>query len=87
FLVAWQAKFHRLVSLMLLGGAGLMTCATFLWLSAPDLAITQLVVEVVSVVLLLLGLRWLPKRLHNPVPTVVRFWVRLRRIRDFIIAL
>ncbi|WP_317992471.1 monovalent cation/H+ antiporter subunit A [Bartonella gliris] len=86
-LVAWQAKFHRLASLMLLGGAGLMTCATFLWLSAPDLAITQLVVEVVTVVLLLLGLRWLPKRLHNPTPTSVHFLVRLRRIRDFVIAL
>ncbi|WP_375676945.1 monovalent cation/H+ antiporter subunit A [Bartonella sp. AP88XZML] len=86
-LVAWRAKFHRLASLMLLGGAGLMTCATFLWLSAPDLAITQLVVEVVTVVLLLLGLRWLPKRLHDPGPADVRFWVRLRRFRDFIISL
>ncbi|WP_375680105.1 MULTISPECIES: monovalent cation/H+ antiporter subunit A [unclassified Bartonella] len=86
-LVAWRAKFHRLASLMLLGGAGLMTCATFLWLSAPDLAITQLVVEVVTVVLLLLGLRWLPKRLHDPGPAAVRFWVRLRRFRDFIISL
>ncbi|MET3589085.1 multicomponent K+:H+ antiporter subunit A [Bartonella silvatica] len=86
-LVAWQAKFHRLASLMLLGGAGLMTCTTFLWLSAPDLAITQLVVEVVTVVLLLLGLRWLPKRLYYPAPTPVRLFVRLRRIRDFMIAL
>lgn len=85
-LVAWQAKFHRLASLMLLSGAGLMTCATFLWLSAPDLAITQLVVEVVTTVLLLLGLRWLPKRLYNPAPTSVSFCVRLRRVRDFIIA-
>ncbi|GAA5096374.1 monovalent cation/H+ antiporter subunit A [Bartonella acomydis] len=86
-LVAWQAKFHRLASLMLLGGAGLMTCATFLWLSAPDLAITQLVVEVVTTVLLLLGLRWLPKRLYYPASTSVRVSVRLRRVRDFIIAL
>ncbi|MCX5511476.1 DUF4040 domain-containing protein, partial [Pseudomonas sp. BJa3] len=54
---------------------------------APDLAITQLVVEVVTTVLLLLGLRWLPKRLYNPAPTSVRFFVRLRRMRDFLIAL
>ena len=27
-----------------LGGAGLVTCVTFVWLSAPDLALTQLVV-------------------------------------------
>ncbi|WP_336287583.1 monovalent cation/H+ antiporter subunit A [Bartonella sp. CB60] len=86
-LVAWQAKFHRFASLMLLGGAGLMTCATFLWLSAPDLAITQLVVEVVTTVLLLLGLRWLPKRLYDSTSKSVHFLVRLRRARDFVIAL
>ena len=60
---AWQAKFHRLVALVLAGGAGLVTCITFVWFSAPDLALTQLLVEVVTTVLLLLGLRWLPKRI------------------------
>ena len=59
---AWQAKFHRLAALILAGGAGLVTCLTFVWFSAPDLALTQLVVEIVTTVLLLLGLRWLPKR-------------------------
>jgi multicomponent K+:H+ antiporter subunit A len=59
---AWQAKFHRLAALMLTGGAGLVTCITFVWFSAPDLALTQLLVEIVTTVLLLLGLRWLPKR-------------------------
>jgi multisubunit Na+/H+ antiporter MnhB subunit len=49
-------------ALILLGGAGLVTCITFLWFSAPDLAVTQLLVEVVTTVLILLGLRWLPKR-------------------------
>ena len=47
---------------LLLGGTGLVTCVTFVWLSAPDLAVTQLVVEIVTTVLILLGLRWLPKR-------------------------
>jgi multicomponent K+:H+ antiporter subunit A len=60
---AWQAKFHRLVALVLLGGAGLVVCLTFVWFSAPDLALTQLLVEIVTTVLLLLGLRWLPKRI------------------------
>jgi multicomponent K+:H+ antiporter subunit A len=59
---AWQAKFHRLAALILLGGSGLVTCVTFVWFSAPDLGLTQLLVEVVTIVLLLLGLRWLPKR-------------------------
>ena len=60
---AWQAKFHRFVALLLAGGAGLVVCLTFVWMSAPDLALTQLVVEVVTTILLLLGLRWLPKRI------------------------
>jgi multicomponent K+:H+ antiporter subunit A len=60
---AWQAKFHRLVALLLTSGAGLVVCLTFVWLSAPDLALTQLLVEIVTTVLLLLGLRWLPKRI------------------------
>lgn len=86
-LVAWQAKFHRLASLMLLGGTGLMTCVTFLWLSAPDLAVTQLVVEVVTTVLLLLGLRWLPKRWQDPDSQAVSFATWLRRGRDLAIAI
>ena len=63
---AWQAKFHRLASLMLASGAGLVCCITFIWFSAPDLALTQLVVEVVTTVLFLLGLRWLPMRTAKP---------------------
>src|SRR5574340_1494988 len=60
--VAWQAKYHRFAALILAGGAGLATSLTFVWLSAPDLALTQLAVEVVTTVLILLGLRWLPRR-------------------------
>ena len=57
---AVQAKHHRLVALTMLGAVGLVTCLTFVWFSAPDLALTQLVVEVVMMMLFLLGLRWLP---------------------------
>lgn len=80
------AKFHRLAALALLGGTGLVTCVTFLWLSAPDLAATQLVVEIVTTVLILLGLRWLPKRS----PTVSQpngIAPHLRRFRDLAIAI
>jgi len=62
---AWQAKYHRLAAVVLMGVAGLATCITFVWLSAPDLGVTQLLVEGVTTVLLLLGLRWLPKRLPD----------------------
>lgn len=60
---AWLAKYHRVAALILVGGAGLVTCLTFFWLSAPDLGLTQLLVEIATTVLLLLSLRWLPKRL------------------------
>lgn len=85
---AWLAKFHRLAALILVGVAGLVTCLSFVWLSAPDLAVTQLVVEIVTTVLLLLGLRWLPKRRpdiwpekHMPVR------VAARRGADLVIAI
>src|SRR5690606_842454 len=59
---AWQAKYHRLAALILMAGAGLVSCLSFVWLSAPDLALTQLLAETVTTVLLLLGLRWRPQR-------------------------
>ncbi|MCV3735327.1 monovalent cation/H+ antiporter subunit A (plasmid) [Rhizobium sp. TRM96647] len=79
------AKYHRLAALLMIGGAGIVTCVTFAWLSAPDLAITQLLVEIVTTVLLLLGLRWLPKRLGK-VDDSTSFTARIRRLRDFAIA-
>jgi len=84
---AWQAKFHRLAALMLAGGAGLVTCLTFVWFSAPDLALTQLVVEVVTTVLLLLGLRWLPKREPYRWTLQGARAALPRRVRDMAIAL
>jgi multicomponent K+:H+ antiporter subunit A len=82
---AWQAKYHRLAALVLWGGAGLVTCVTFVWLSAPDLALTQLVVEAVTTVLILLGLRWLPKRLEE-IPGDATIAARVRRLIDVGIA-
>ncbi len=73
---AYQAKFHRLAALIMLGGTGLVTCVSFVWLSAPDLALTQLVVESVTTVLLLLGLRWLPKRDEQIAPPRRIRWYR-----------
>jgi multicomponent K+:H+ antiporter subunit A len=83
---AHQAKFHRLVSLVLLGGTGVVTCITFVWFSAPDLAITQLLVEIVTTVLILLGLRWLPKRVEDMRDEALVLKARLRRYRDLILA-
>ena len=84
---AWKAKYHRLAALALVGGTGLVTSVTFLWLSAPDLALTQLMVETVTTVLILLGLRWLPPRLrpaHLAGQIPGGTW--LRRSRDGLVA-
>ncbi len=84
---ASMAKFHRLAALVLVGGTGLVVVMTFVWLSAPDLALTQLTVEIVTTVLLLLGLRWLPKRVEGAPgmesPEVI---TRARRARDLALA-
>jgi multicomponent K+:H+ antiporter subunit A len=81
---AVMAKFHRLVAITLMGGAGLVTCLTFAWFSAPDLALTQIVVEVVTTILFLLGLRWLPMRQQVRIPVTMRD--RARRARDLLLA-
>ena len=84
---ALQAKFHRVAALILLGGAGLVTCISFVWLSAPDLALTQILVETTTTVLLLLGLRWLPRRVAEIGPSSAVGRIRWHRARDFAIAL
>jgi len=84
---AWQAKYHRLAALTMVSVCGLMTCVTFVWFSAPDLALTQLVVEVVTTVLILLGLRWLPRRIEevSPLPGTLRK-AQVRRLRDLLLS-
>ncbi len=70
---------NRLLSLILIGIVGLMVSVGFVFFSAPDLAMTQITVEVVTIILLLLALNFLPKT--TPVESSV-----LRRIRDTVIA-
>ncbi|HEY0878259.1 MAG TPA: monovalent cation/H+ antiporter subunit A [Zeimonas sp.] len=82
---AW-AKFHRLAAVTMLAVAGVVVCITFLWFSAPDLALTQLAVEVVTTVLFLLGLRWLPKRFIEENERVA-LRARARRARDLVLAI
>ena len=83
---ARQARYHRLAALTMLGAVGLVLCITFAWFSAPDLALTQLAVEVVTMVLFLLGLRWMPKRIEPETQQLARraLW---RRRRDLLLAL
>ena len=52
---------NRILSLVLLGIIGLIVSVGFIYLSAPDLAMTQLTVEVATIILLLLALNFLPK--------------------------
>ncbi|RJE88276.1 monovalent cation/H+ antiporter subunit A [Paracoccus onubensis] len=83
---AWQAKYHRFAALVMLGGAGVVTCLTFAWFSAPDLAVTQLLVEIITTTLLLLGLRWLPNRREEILRDTL-MPARVRRGRDLFIAI
>ncbi|GIZ11116.1 monovalent cation/H+ antiporter subunit A [Pseudomonas sp. NCCP-436] len=73
--------FHRrrLMALMPLSLAGLMVSLAFARFSAPDLALTQVSVEVVTIILLMLTLYFMPDR--TPVESS-----SLRALRDFILA-
>jgi multicomponent K+:H+ antiporter subunit A len=70
---------QRFVALLLLSVVGLVVALTFVKFSAPDLALTQLSVEVVTVVLLLLALYFLPPYTPNESSSA-------RRGRDFALA-
>jgi multicomponent K+:H+ antiporter subunit A len=70
----------RFQSVVLLGVVGLVVSLAFVSMSAPDLALTQLSVELVSTVLLLMGLALLPAQ--SP-----RESSGLRRTRDATLAL
>ncbi|WP_093359992.1 monovalent cation/H+ antiporter subunit A [Tropicimonas isoalkanivorans] len=69
----------RLLVLVLIGINGLVVSIIFVRLSAPDLAMTQVTVEVVTLILMLLALHFLPK--HTPRESSLS-----RRTRDMIIA-
>ncbi len=71
---------QRFLALVVISIIGLMISFGFVYLSAPDLALTQISVETVTILLLLLALHFLPK--HTPVESS---W--LRRARDGALAL
>ncbi|SFS15474.1 monovalent cation/H+ antiporter subunit A [Yoonia litorea] len=71
---------NRFLSLILMGIVGLMVSVGFVFLSAPDLAMTQFTVEAVTIILMLLALNFLPER--TPVESTV-----LRRMRDTVVAI
>jgi len=53
---------ERLLAVVCVGVIGLVVSLAFVRLSAPDLALTQLLVEVITVLLLLLAMYFLPQR-------------------------
>jgi multicomponent K+:H+ antiporter subunit A len=64
---------QRLTAVILSGAVGLIVALVFVKFSAPDLALTQLSVEVVTVILLLLALYFLPANTPNE-SSVARRW-------------
>ncbi len=75
--MVWHRQ--RLLTLIVIGVIGLVISLGFVKFSAPDLALTQLSVEVVTIVLLLLALYFLPQ--YTP-----RQAGRLRLWRDGLLA-
>ncbi|SIS55296.1 monovalent cation/H+ antiporter subunit A [Phaeovulum vinaykumarii] len=73
---ACVVAFHRtrVLALVAVGIVGLMVSMAFVYLSAPDLALTQISVEVVTVILMLLALNFLPKRTPAPEGAGPRAW-------------
>jgi multicomponent K+:H+ antiporter subunit A len=76
--VRWHRR--RFLALIPLSVVGLMCALAFVRFSAPDLALTQLAIEVVTIILLLLALFFLPQR--TPVESTPR-----RRLRDLMLSL
>lgn len=70
---------QRLTALVGVGVIGMVVSLSFVYLSAPDLALTQISVEVVSVILMLLALNFLPKETPRESSTG-------RRLRDALLA-
>ncbi len=66
------ARMHhqRFVAVVLVGVVGVAASLTFLGFSAPDLALTQLSVDIVSTVLLLMGLALLPQTSPRETPAL-----------------
>lgn len=69
----------RLISLVFVSVLGLLTSTVFIYFSAPDLALTQVSVEVVTLILMLLALHFLPKRSTVEQP-------RLAKVRNGVLA-
>jgi multicomponent K+:H+ antiporter subunit A len=78
---ACLVAFHhnRLLALVLMGIAGLIVSVSFIFFSAPDLALTQISVEVVTIILLLLALNLLPRMTPREGSTT-------RHLRDAVMA-
>ncbi|RGP36733.1 monovalent cation/H+ antiporter subunit A [Pseudotabrizicola alkalilacus] len=65
---------QRLLTLVLVGIVGLMVSVSFAYFSAPDLALTQISVEVATIILMLLALNFLPKATPMESSPVRRTW-------------
>lgn len=70
---------QRLAALIMISVVGLFVAIAFVGLAAPDLALTQLLVEMVTILLVLLALDYLPRQTPLESPPV-------RRLRDVLVA-
>lgn len=71
---------ERYIAIVTMGVVGLIVALGFVYFSAPDLALTQIAIEMVTVILLLLALYFLPQKTPKEV-------ARPRLIRDLTLAI
>ncbi|WP_202843281.1 monovalent cation/H+ antiporter subunit A [Luteimonas saliphila] len=64
---------RRLTALIVIGAVGLLVSLAFALLSAPDLALTQLMVEMVTIAMMMMALNYLPKQ-SRQARTPLRRW-------------
>ncbi len=67
---------ERFVSALLIGGVGFSCAVLFALFGAPDLALTQILVETLTIVVFLLVLRQMPRG-FDPAPAWARRWARV----------
>src|SRR6056297_2563719 len=70
---------NRILAIIMLGTVGLIVSLAFIRFSAPDLALTQISVEVVTIILLMMALHLLPRT--TPVEST-----SARRLRDIVLS-
>jgi multicomponent K+:H+ antiporter subunit A len=78
-LVTPRCRQQPILALILVSFIGLGISLVFAYFSAPDLALTQLTIEVITTMLFLSVLYFVVQLPADPAPTTARWWLTMRR--------